>query len=563
MTSIKAEELKLYKVFSSDFQFEIPDYQRPYSWKNEHAEELFDDLWTFREQEDRDEEYFLGSIVLIKNNALSKADVVDGQQRLTTLTILLAAIRDRLKDYSGWHGAFDKYIMEPGDITLDLSPKPRLYLRRQDRAFFKEYIQTPGGIDRIETLDISRYKDSKLNLINNAKSFKNRLMNADIDLVGRFGQFIVQKCILVLVATENLNSAYRIFSVMNDRGLDLSPSDILKASIISSIDENDRNEYTEIWENIEENLGRDNFNDLFSHIRMIFRKEKNRRSILDEFNDYVAQQAYSGKTLLNETLIPYAYTLEVIMNRTFNSEANAYRINELIEWLHYLNNGDWIPVAMEMIRRFDTDTDQLQKHLEKLERLGASLFIRGIYATPRINRFGLVLQELEEGNNLLAEGSALDLSHSERQDTLSWLNSHIYSYSARLRLYIMMRLDAFISDQYVSYRDRTKTIEHVLPKNPATNSQWNRDWSDEQREEWGDRIGNLLLLSRKKNSEASNYDFNTKKDRYFKSRNGISGFSITTDVLNHDEWTPDTVERRQNKLLNLFEKKWSLSTELT
>ncbi|MGM3130597.1 DUF262 domain-containing protein, partial [Bacillus cereus group sp. BC243] len=92
--------------------------------------ELFDDLWTFREQEDKSEEYFLGSIVLIKSDQSMQADVVDGQQRLTTLTILLAAIRDRLKGHPKWGGAFDKYIMEPGDITLDLSPKPRLYLRK-------------------------------------------------------------------------------------------------------------------------------------------------------------------------------------------------------------------------------------------------------------------------------------------------------------------------------------------------------------------------------------------------------------------------------------------------
>ncbi|KAE8437990.1 DUF262 domain-containing protein [Vreelandella piezotolerans] len=563
MSSIKGAELKLHKVFSSDFQFEIPDYQRPYSWQIEHAEELFDDLWTFREQEDKSEEYFLGSIVLIKSDQSMQADVVDGQQRLTTLTILLAAIRDRLKGHPKWGGAFDKYIMEPGDITLDLSPKPRLYLRKKDRSFFGKYIQSPGGIEELEALDVSRYKDSKLNLINNARAFQSRLADIDDELVGQFGQFIVQKCLLVLVTTENFKSAYRIFSVMNDRGLDLAPSDILKASIISSIGEHEREGYTELWEDMEERLGRDSFNDLFAHVRMIFRKEKYRRSVLDEFSDYVVKPTVSGKKLLDNVLLPYADTLEIIINRSFKSESNAQRINELIEWLHYLNNSDWIPVAMEFVRRFDNDTDVLSAHLERLERLGASLFIRGVYATPRINRFGLVLQELEEGKDLLAEGSALDLSLSERKDTLYWLNNHVYRYSGRLRLYITMRLDAFMSDQYVSYRERTKTIEHVLPQNPATDSQWRLDWDDEQRENWVDRIGNLLLLSRKKNSEASNYDFVRKKERYFRSRSGVSSFAISTDVLNHDEWTPATVKGRQKALLKLFEEKWQLGVGLS
>lgn len=148
MSYIKASELKLHKVFSSDFEFRIPDYQRPYSWQVEHAEELFDDLWTFRDQEDKSEEYFLGSIVLIKDDASNQADLVDGQQRLTTLTILLAAIRDRLSGHSKWDGAFDNFIMEQGNIALDLSAKPRLFLRNKDQEFFYKYIQCPEGIGK-------------------------------------------------------------------------------------------------------------------------------------------------------------------------------------------------------------------------------------------------------------------------------------------------------------------------------------------------------------------------------------------------------------------------------
>lgn len=560
MSSIKGSELKLHKVFSSDFQFEIPDYQRPYSWQIEHAEELFDDLWTFREQEDKSEEYFLGSIVLIKDDSSNLADVVDGQQRLTTLTILLAAIRDRLRGHPKWGGAFDKYIMEPGDITLDLSPKPRLFLRKKDRDFFVQYIQSPGGIEEMGRLDASRYQDSKLNLINNARAFENRLADIDQELVGQFGQFIVQKCLLVLVTTENFKSAYRIFSVMNDRGMDLAPSDILKANIISSIGEHERARYTELWEDMEDRLGRDNFNDLFAHIRMIVRKEKYRRSVLDEFTDYVVKPAASGKKLMDDVLLPYCDTLEVVLNNSFKSQSDAADINRLIEWLYYLNNKDWVPVAMEFIRKFEGDTKKLKSHLRLLERLGASLFIRGVYATPRIERFGQVLRELEQDKDLLATRSALDLSPAEQRDTLYWLNSDVYRYSNRLRSYIMMRVDSFMSDQHVSYKDRTKTIEHVLPQNPASDSEWRDLWTDEEREHWVDRVGNLVLLSRKKNSEASNYDFDKKKEKYFRTKSGISNFATSTDVLNYNNWTPGDIEERQKKLIGVLSEKWSLDS---
>lgn len=563
MSSIKGSELKLHKVFSSDFQFEIPDYQRPYSWQVEHAEELFDDLWTFREQEDKSEEYFLGSIVLIKGDASSQADVVDGQQRLTTLTILLAAIRDRLSGHPKWGGAFDKYIMEPGDVTLDLSAKPRLFLRKKDREFFEIYIQRPGGILEMDALDVSRYKDSKLNLISNARALRDRLAKIDQELVGQFGQFIVQKCLLVLVTTENFKSAYRIFSVMNDRGMDLAPSDILKANIISSIGEHERERYTELWEDIEERLGRENFNDLFAHIRMIVRKEKSRRSVLDEFTDYVVTPTANSRKLMDELLLPYADTLEAVLSNNFKSQANAAQINRLLQWLHYLNNKDWVPVAMKFIRKFDRDTETLQAHLQKLERLGASMFIRGIYATPRIERFGQVLRELDQGKNLLDEGSALDLSKDEQRDTLYWLNANVYRYSNRLRSYILMRMDSFLSDQSMNYKDLTKTIEHVLPQTPASDSDWRKNWSDDDRERWVDRIGNLLLLSRKKNSEASNFDFEKKKERYFKTKSGVSNFATSTDVLNYDSWTPEDVQERQKKMITLFGDKWSLASGVT
>lgn len=89
--AIKGEAFYLSKVFSSDFQYSIPDYQRPYSWEEEHIKQLFDDLYGFYKQK-TDESYFLGSIVVIKKDHQPQADVVDGQQRLTSLTILIAAL---------------------------------------------------------------------------------------------------------------------------------------------------------------------------------------------------------------------------------------------------------------------------------------------------------------------------------------------------------------------------------------------------------------------------------------------------------------------------------------
>ncbi|CAM5791638.1 DUF262 domain-containing protein [Rhizobacter fulvus] len=106
------------------------------------------------------------------------------------------------------------------------------------------------------------------------------------DLV-RLVQFVITRCYLVTVATPDLDSAYRIFGVLNSRGLDLSATDILKAEIIGGIELALRDDYTKKWEDEEEDLGRDEFGELFSHIRMVYRKAKPQGTLLKEFKEHV------------------------------------------------------------------------------------------------------------------------------------------------------------------------------------------------------------------------------------------------------------------------------------
>ena len=117
---ISGAEYPLAKIFSSDFQYVIPSYQRPYTWEEQHASVLFDDLYNFFQTE-KEDEYFLGSIVLIKQEGKPYAEVIDGQQRLTTLTILFAVFA--ALDQGGINGPLYKYIFEPGNEFEGISPQ--------------------------------------------------------------------------------------------------------------------------------------------------------------------------------------------------------------------------------------------------------------------------------------------------------------------------------------------------------------------------------------------------------------------------------------------------------
>ena len=140
MSEINGHEYQLLKIFSSDFEYHIPAYQRPYAWTTEETNTLFDDLYGFFSSEKEDENYFLGSIVLIKETSNRRADVIDGQQRLTTLTILFSVLADNLTDPKKKASCM-KRLQEEGEELAGIASLPRVFLRERDQDFFFKYIQ--------------------------------------------------------------------------------------------------------------------------------------------------------------------------------------------------------------------------------------------------------------------------------------------------------------------------------------------------------------------------------------------------------------------------------------
>lgn len=137
--AITGKEYPLVKIFSSDFEYHIPAYQRPYAWTKTETEELFDDLYDFYKTEPHDS-FFLGSIVLIKDESKPYADVIDGQQRLTTLSILFAVMTDLFQTPSVKDNCME-YLQEKGNELAGIPAQPRLFLREKDQPFFNRYIQ--------------------------------------------------------------------------------------------------------------------------------------------------------------------------------------------------------------------------------------------------------------------------------------------------------------------------------------------------------------------------------------------------------------------------------------
>lgn len=557
---ITGKEYPLSKIFSADFEYHIPGYQRPYAWTEEETGILFDDLYEFFQTEAVDN-YFLGSIVLIKDENKPYADVIDGQQRLTTLSILFSVMANSFHT-EAYRNNCKKYLQEEGNILEGIAAQPRIFLRDWDQDFFSKYIQDIQ-LDALVQIDpVTLDTEAKRHIQKNCTILREKfseVFNDENDLL-KFTQFILTRCFLVVVSTPNQESAFRVFSVMNSRGLDLLPTDIIKSMTIGKLPKDEEQKYTEKWEELENLTGRDGFNEVFTHTRTIFAKERPKKNLLDEFKEYVIKQT-SPKSLVDEYLIPYTEAYVCLKNCDFSSTQNAEEINELLLWLNKTNNHDWMPPAIKFLTDHKNDSVYILWFIRKLERLASYLLVTAKDVNQRMERYKWILVEMESrpDNNLTAPLENIELTDWEKQQFIDALNGEIYSMTAKRRNYIIQRLDSFLSDGGATYNTKLFTIEHVLPQHPSADSEWMKLWPDTQTQRfWLNKIANLVPLTRQRNSAAQNYDFNTKKIKYFQSKNGTSSYTLTTQVINIAAWTPEVVEARQKDLEEIFISKWDL-----
>ncbi|MEH1885357.1 DUF262 domain-containing protein [Nostoc sp.] len=557
--AIHAAQKALSSVFSNKFAFSIPAYQRPYAWTKDQATELLTDLLSFlgdgSEAVTDANPYFLGSIVLIKSEDASEADVVDGQQRLTTLTILLSVLRSLANSESA--SEITDYIYQKGRKLEGKENRYRLKLRSRDEDFFRHYIQDENKLDELLKLDTSQLTDSQRNIQLNANYFLQELKLRSHHELDRFCYYLMTCCFLVVVSTPDIDSAYRIFSILNARGLNLSLSDFLKSEVIGKIDQSQQDKYTRIWETEEEDLGRDKFQELFAHIRMIDRKAKPRKTALKEFSEDILPEIEPQK-FIDEILKPYSDALEIINTANYQSDKDAEKINSLFKWLNQIDNFDWVPPAILYFSKNRQTPSKLKQFFTELERLASGLLILRADINDRIGRYAKVLDAIEKDVDLYAFDSPLQLTPQEINRIIKTLDGDVYLIK-RIRQYVLLRLDSALSEGEASYDYSVITVEHVLPQNPSTGSKW-LQWfpNDEERLKYVHRIGNLALLSRNKNAEAQNYDFDKKKEKYFVSKKGICPFVLTTQVLQQSEWTPAVIEQRQEDCLESLRKIWRL-----
>ena len=507
---INANPERLARIFSDEFAFAVPTYQRPYAWERDQAGALLDDVLAAVQEARAEKEpvtYFLGSIVLIKQSGSPDAMVVDGQQRLTTLTILLSVLRDLSADQSRWKR--HKYICEEGDPDKGTKDRWRLTARKRDTEFLQSTVQKLGATDNLPpTAGLS---DSRLRIVENTALLRTRLQKlTEIerdDLIA----FLLQRCYLVVVSVANVETAHRVFTVLNARGLDLTPTDMLKADLLDRVPPETEADYANLWEAQEERLGRDGFVNLFQHIRMIYQREKPRTRLEIGFREHVKDFA-KPEEFVSKVLEPFGTAYAELLSRSAFAARYGTQAGRHLGFLRLLDNNDWEPPAVQFLARGPHTA--VATFFRELERLAFFLFVTRSDINGRIARYAKVLEDLLGIPREGAPFRAIDLTSDEKAAFTRGLDGPLYL-MVRVRLPVLLRLDAALTAGGVEYDHSVITVEHVLPQNPSAESEWLARFPDPtMRDEWTHRIGNLVLLTRAKNAQAANLAYPVETDTH-------------------------------------------------
>ena len=225
---MEAKECKVQEILTEDKRYIIPPYQRPYSWNADNAEQLIDDIYQSYKADD--EEYFIGSMICI-NKGKNTFEVVDGQQRLTTLSLIVEQLKT-LTDVSKIKEDLQQRLL-PVDMFSDEPDIPRLTVREKERPLYQHYI-LQGDI----SYKPEKPTDTESVFIENHLVIGRYLKNKNQSELKGLVKFILQNVFIVFVQTGDIASSFRLFNVLNNRGMPLSNADLLKNTLFEAISNN-------------------------------------------------------------------------------------------------------------------------------------------------------------------------------------------------------------------------------------------------------------------------------------------------------------------------------------
>jgi hypothetical protein len=557
-----AQTMSLGQLFSTLHSFQTPPYQRSFVWEEDEAAQLLDDVLAALDATDASGQaaYFLGMMVFLEIEKPSKLraalpfarqqhllEVIDGLQRLTTLTVLFCVIRDL--DADAGVRSNERLLAAIGDAPT--STRPRLLLREPDETFLQRHVREPGAT-RAAPPDVGISAASK-RIIEVREHMRRAMGDLEPAERQRLVEFLLDNCHVTTSKTEDIDRAHQMFTVLNARGKPLARNDILKADLLGGVPPAAQARTTAIWHDAESRLG-EHFESLFSQIRTIHGRSS--PQVISAIRG-IAAEVGGAQAFIEGVLQPAAQIYEAIGHARHSGSPYSTSITASLTYLGWLKGTDWVPPAMLWWMRNGRNAEALAWFLAHLDRLAYGLRIQGHGAKRRISRFNAIVHAIRNGRDLTSPTSPLHLTREELR-TIHHNLRDLHKRGAPLAKLVLLRLNDQIAGGPQHLDLRAMTVEHLLPRKPGANSQW-RDWYPDpaERDRFTECLGNLVLTTKEQNDKASNLDFARKKTVLFNT-SGTPVPAVNDYVRHQPEWKVAQIVEREAELLRQLDELWEI-----
>lgn len=568
MSKLNVDQKTIMLLFSdkkSDFL--IPDYQRPYAWEEGQCQTLWDDIFTFAfpdnnsDKFDSNEEYFLGSIVTFENDR-NKKEVIDGQQRLTTLMLLLRAFYAKFGNMQDENSKSTRERIAQCLWKTNEFGQPNLNILKIDS-------EVATDNDKEEFLEILKTgvvnKDQKSNYAKNYRFFQEKIDTFLSEYPSYFAYLparILGNCILLPIEAESQDTALRIFSTLNDRGLPLSDADIFKAQFYKHYStKNQKDKFIEQWKELEEITGRifkplngTPMDELFTRYMYFIRaKQGIKSSTTEALRKFYEKGKYS--ILKQDETLSNLKILVDFWHDVYNQNPDRFSPNILRKLfiLNYAPNGMWTYFLSVYFLQNKNGNEQLEEvKLDEFLTKTIGFVWAFAFTNPGVN--ALRTPVYAEMINIVTDQLVNFDEHKFDENTLRTAINNFEFKNGRPITRSMLTWWAFKDDkQEIPNLNTNFDIEHIFARKRQEND---KSLSNTKLLE---SLGNKTLLEDKINIRASDYRF-SDKIKYYKGftndKGQQKGGSIISELVNLADTKTDFTEQdiidRSKKIVNEF-----------
>ncbi len=578
---IDTQQLKLKTILEDDSRYTIPKFQREYSWEDEQIEEFWKDL-IHNFNSGKNEPYFFGTLVLIATDDDEKYKVVDGQQRLSTSITFLTVIRDFLFEYKKENDVEKiQYYIKTEDSSGFTYPY-RLEMSRNNQDFFLQKILKLGGASEKNLIVFENISKRNKGLATAYSIFYKKIseelgkypeLDEKIHYLISLSNTFLKNFIVVRNIIDTPARAYRIFDTINNRGIGLNESDLVKNYLLEQLDHSGGD--IDVWYNKwQETLNvLDNAHvkeaDFLRHYLMAYYGKTGPKEVFDTVSTHVETKEQV------ENFIDDIYNSAKIYHRLKEPEPTDWfgehdLIDDLLSF-NSLNAKVVYPVLLKAVDVFGRDRKLFKQFVENLLKFFfRSRTICQTNATALEALMNTLCKELRDNSAVTVNDIANKLKKSNEypsDEKFKFDFSH-FDATSKNALYILTNLNIGLhggkKQMTLSAEKENVSIEHIMPKVIAGS-----DWeiylknkkgfkTDTELEDYHKnnlwRIGNLTLLNRSKNFKAQNKSFMEKYEQAYKTDDA----KIVSHLNNWHEWNEDTIAERQIMLAGTALKIWNL-----